>query len=130
MEQSSVGGAYVRWSDDVRSRYIRFLDYAINKLMYLPAYEGSGIIFEDEVSDLVELCEIFEINIDEVLKEIERGENNFKYLPERKSSLFNIHVFKAVKGKVGKKIREIIEKELRPTDPILEKLEELKLLNK
>jgi len=98
--------------------------------MYLPAYEGSGIIFEDEVSDLVELCEIFEINIDEVLKEIEKGENNFKHLPEKESSLFNIHVFKAVKGKVGKKIREIIEKELRPTDPILEKLEELKLLNK
>ena len=129
------GSAYTRWNEDVRSKYISIISDARLMLKQIPRWEGSGLVFDSDVDDLVLLCEMFDIDIDEVIQEIKSDRGRMKYLNklmdethedgDSRTLLYDISVFKAIKGRIYKEMRTIVEEKLKPTDPLLEKISEL-----
>jgi len=136
------GSAYTRWNEDVRSKYISIISDARLMLKQIPRWEGSGLVFDSDVDDLVLLCEMFDIDIDKVIQEIKSDRGRMKYLKklmdnpyeeedeqhkdeDSRTLLYDISVFKAIKGRIYKEMRTIVEEKLKPTDPLLEKISEL-----
>ena len=170
------GSAYTRWNEDVRDKYIRVLDYIISIVKDIPRWEGSGLILDMDVDDLLLACEALKIDIDGVLDDIILGKGTFKYLFKKNAKellmkfvlkikkliafvkikissedekealldyiyslydeeleqeyhsrelLYNMSVFKAIKGHILREMRKIVEEKLKPTDPLLEKISEL-----
>jgi len=130
-DQQHTGGAYTSWNEELRKKYIDVISDARIKLKQIPRWEGSGLVLKSEVDDLIMLCVMFNVDIDEIIKEIYERRGNMKYLKkimdekEARSLLYDISVFKAIKGRIYKKMRDIVEKELKPTDPILDDLQKL-----
>lgn len=134
MAEQHTGGAYSRWSEDLRKQYIGVISDARLMLKQIPRWEGSNLIFDSDVDDLVMLCEMFNVDIDEIIHEIAEGSGRMKFIQkimdekDTRSLLYDMSVFKAIKGRIYKVMRDIVEEKLKPTDPLLEKMEKLEEL--
>lgn len=121
-----VGGAWIIWSSDLRNIYSVLLRLLIKIVCRL--YEDLDPILDEDVSDLISLCQAFDISIHEEMDKILKRKGDYEYLPigdikNKTRILYNIHIFKLFLGKIAKKASMKIETELRPRDPSVELLE-------
>jgi len=101
------GSVYAEWHRDVRYPYVRMLNQMIDELNSIPRW--SEVILDSDIETLISLCEAFGIN-----------HSNY--------DLTDPKTFKIVKGKIMKEIKNIIEEKLKPEDPILKQMENLRLM--
>jgi len=106
VEQGSV---FAQWHKDVRRLYVKVIKALFEELKGLPRFPGSGIIMDDEIDKLKSMCETFGVEIDDNI------------------NLKDVSQFLLTKGKIYRKIKEILEKELKPEDPWISLLENVKL---
>jgi len=118
-ERESSGSPMLAWLRAQIESYEPFLRYIVDKFQMIPVIEGSGVIDEGDVDDLVELCNTFGVDIDEVIGDIRSESGNLAYIsissetPDDKL-LYDKRVFMAVKGRVGKEIQQILNETLKP----------------
>jgi len=118
-ERDGAGSPMLRWLDAQIKNYEPFLRYIIQKFRMIPDFEGSGLIGDDDVDDLVELCNTFDVDINAVIQDIQDNKGNLAYIkiPMDKPSeelLYDKRIFMAVKGRVGKEIKLILNETLKP----------------
>ena len=106
MVEHSVFG---EWHKDVRRLYVNVIKALFEELKSIPRFPGSGMILDDEIDRLKSMCETFDVDIDDDI------------------NLKDVSQFLIVKGKIYKKIKEILEKELKPEDPFYRFIQEQQL---
>ena len=109
MVEHSVFG---EWHKDVRRLYVNVIKALFEELKSIPRFPGSGMILDDEIDRLKSMCETFDVDIDDNI------------------NLKDVSQFLIVKGKIYKKIKEILEKELKPEDPWISLLDKISLEEK
>jgi len=106
------GSVYAQWHEDVRRLYVNVIKALFEELKSIPRFPGSGMILDDEIDRLKSMCETFDVDIDDNI------------------NLKDVSQFLIVKGKIYKKIKEILEKELKPEDPWISLLDKISLEEK
>ena len=105
--EKSKGGVYQQWHAEILDTHILILSIEIKKLATLPSSEF--YIPNGDVDDLLELAEFFEVDV-----------------PENPDLLKDIRTFKKYLGKIKNKAKKTILEDLKPTDPYVELIKELK----
>ena len=106
MPDHRTGGVYAEWHRDVRHPYVIMLNRMIDELNRIPRW--SNTILQSDIITLIKLCESFGVEYD-------------------KDALHDPVMFEITKGKIQKKIKEIIEKELKPEDPYIKMLDRIRV---
>jgi len=99
------GSVFAEWHEDVRYPYALMLRRMIIKLDRLPRW--SDHIFPEDIAELQSLCKAFDIKIN------------------HDEDLTDPTTFEMKKGEIKNKIKEILEKELKPEDPYIKLLEKI-----
>jgi len=101
------GSVFAEWHEDVRYPYALMLRRMIIKLDRLPRW--SDHIFPEDIAELQSLCKAFDIKINP------------------NEDLTDPTTFEMKKGEIKNKIKEILEKELKPEDPYIKLLEKIEI---
>lgn len=96
-ENKNTGSVFMNWHSKIFYIYFEVVAPSMEKLNRLPSSEW--LITEGDVADLLELAELFEVEIPE------------------DADLFDMLTFKYFLGKIKKKAKDIIVKDLKPVDP-------------
>lgn len=105
------GTVYQDWNEDVRRPYVLLLSQMVRAIRNIPRFPDS--IHKQDIRKLRELAKAWniEIQIDDEM-------------------LMDPDIFEEIKGEIEKEMKEVLEKELKPEDPILKQMEKLQLQEK
>ena len=99
-----AGGAWINWQDRMMSKYERILGTLIKTLNRLPRWGFT--ITQSDVSKIIQIAMALNIDIHDY-------------------NLTSMYDFNILAGECKRRINVIMNSDLRPTDPILDKLEKL-----
>ena len=100
------GSAWLNWQDRMMSKYERILSSLIKTLDRLPRWGFT--ITQSDISKLIQISMALGIDIQDY-------------------NMSNMYDFNILVGECKRRINEIMNSDLRPSDPILEKLENLNM---
>ena len=103
--EKGTTSVYSVWMQELLSRYIRILDLVIDKVQRLPRFPDN--ITEVDKNNLIIAMKAVNLN------------------PEKYGDLDDVQNFMRALGDVYNRALEKVEKWLRPSDPIIEKLEHM-----